>query len=139
LIIAVINSAIPITISIPAPPIEIHFRNKGALLRSQPVAPPSSSIGDRAVPKPNKTAKLTLPTGVEKGNEYIKSAINGGHRISPLLKPSEKARKSNPNLPVFPCATEVLLFGRLHSHGDLNFRRMLAPIIIVTMLKVIEE
>ena len=69
LIIAFINSAIPSTISIPAPPIEIHFRNNGALLRSQPVAPPSSSIGDKAVPKPNRTAKPTLPNGVEKGNE----------------------------------------------------------------------
>jgi hypothetical protein len=69
LINAVNNSAIPSKISIPAPPIEIHFRNRGALLRSQPVAPPNSSIGDKAVPKPNKTAKLTLPMGVEKGKE----------------------------------------------------------------------
>jgi hypothetical protein len=42
--------------SIAAPNAEIHFRNKGALLRSQPVAPPNKSRGDKAVPRPNKTA-----------------------------------------------------------------------------------
>src|SRR5665647_2046227 len=56
--------AIPSSISIAAPAIETHFLNKGALLSSQPVTPPSKSIGERAVPKPNKTAKPTLPSGL---------------------------------------------------------------------------
>jgi hypothetical protein len=55
--------------STPAPPIEIHIRSNGALLRSQPVTPPSRSIGDKEVPKPNKNANPTLPSGVEKGKE----------------------------------------------------------------------
>jgi hypothetical protein len=60
---------VPSTISIPAPAIETHFLNKGALLRSQPVTPPNSNIGDNVVPKPNRIAIPTLPIGFEKGSE----------------------------------------------------------------------
>ena len=66
---AVPNETSPSSINSAAPPIEIHFRSNGALLRSHPVNAPNKSIGESAVPKPNKTAKATLPTGVEKGRE----------------------------------------------------------------------
>ena len=85
----------PSTTSIPPPAIESHFLNKGALLRSQPVTPPNNSIGDKEVPKPNKTATAKLSIGAPKGTEYKRRAANGGHTINPLLKPSDKARKSN--------------------------------------------
>src|SRR3972149_303490 len=95
------NVTIPRIMSIPAPTMDIHFLNKGALLRSQPVTPPNSSIGDRAVPKPNKTAKTKLSIGAAKGTEYKRSnATKYGHTTSPLLKPSEKACTSN-LLPLF--------------------------------------
>jgi hypothetical protein len=59
--------------------------------------------------------------------------------INPLLKPSEKAPKSNPNLPVLAFATRLLVSAELHSHGFRYFTSTLAPIIIVTMPKAIEE
>ncbi len=85
----------PSSTSIPPPAIESHFLNKGALLRSQPVTPPNNSIGDKEVPKPNKTATAKLSIGAPKGTEYKRRAINGGQTINPLLKPSDKTRKSN--------------------------------------------
>ena len=91
--IELIRVLIPSRISTAAPAIAIHVLNRGALLRSQPVTPPSTNIGEIAVPMPNKTANAMLSTGLAKGTEYSKSAINGGQRISPLLKPkSEGAR-----------------------------------------------
>jgi hypothetical protein len=68
------------------------------LLRSQPVTPPSKSIGEIAVPTPNKTANATLSTGLANGTEYSKSASNGGQSTKPLLNPKVKAPASN--LPV---------------------------------------
>jgi hypothetical protein len=86
----------PSKMSVPLPIIEIHFLNKGALLRSHPVSPPNRIIGDIAVPKPNKTATAKLSIGLESCSEYRRSmAIRYGHMINPLLKPKEKARKSN--------------------------------------------
>jgi len=69
LVTAFTNAISPSSISTAAPPIEIPFRSKGALLRSQPVTPPNRSIGESAVPKPNRTANPTQPIGVEKGRE----------------------------------------------------------------------
>jgi hypothetical protein len=80
---------------IKAPAKAIHFLNKGALFRSQPETPPNNSMGDMAVPKPNRTAKRKLSIGVPNGIEYKRRKTNGGQRISPRLKPSEKAPKSN--------------------------------------------
>ena len=85
----------PSNTSIPPPIIDSHFLNKGALLRSQPVTPPNNSIGDKEVPKPNKTATAKLSIGAPKGREYKRRVANGGHTIKPLLNPSDKARKSN--------------------------------------------
>src|SRR4030042_3362833 len=95
------NVTIPRIMSVPAPPMDIHFLNKGAVLRSQPVTPPNSSIGERAVPKPNKTAKKKLSIGAAKGTEYKRSnATKYGHTTRHLMKPSEKACTSN-LLPLF--------------------------------------
>jgi hypothetical protein len=132
-----INVPIPSIISIAAPAIDIHFLNKGALLKSQPVTPPNSNNGDTAVPRPNKTATAKLSIGVAKGTEYNRSITNGGHIINPLLKPSEKARTSN-RLCFF--MSKFLLSSDLQSHeGDLFLMSILMPIAIVTMLKAYEE
>lgn len=112
-IIAFAKVIVPSTMSIPAPTMDIHFLNKGALLRSQPVTPPNNSIGERAVPKPNKTAKTKLSIGAAKGIEYKRSIANGGHTINPLLKPSEKARTSN--LPPIFFKPKFLLLSGLQS------------------------
>src|SRR5512138_144286 len=68
---------------------EIHFRNSGALLSNHPVTPP----------KPNKTANVTLPSGVENGRAYNRRSASGGQMINPRLKPSENAPASTPNRP----------------------------------------
>src|SRR3990170_2524805 len=124
--------------STPAPTSAIHFLNMGALLRSQPETPPSNSIGDRAVPKPNKTAKRKLSIGAPKDREYKRNIANGGHTINPLLKPSEKAPTSNltPNLfkPEFLCPT-----GSQSRGVALLFKRTAIPMTIVTMPKTKEE
>jgi len=51
------------------PAMESHFLNKGALLRSQPVTPPSNNIGDKDVPKPNKIATTKLSVEAPKDTE----------------------------------------------------------------------
>lgn len=64
----------------PAPTIEIHLRKRGALFRSQPVAPLNSDMGDNAVPKLNKTAKKLVTYGrhaeVQNTNSYSNPAAN---------------------------------------------------------------
>ena len=57
--------------------------------------------------------------------------------INPRVKPSEKAPKSNPNLPIPPVAA-MLTPCIVHSTGFLAFRRMLAPMAVVTMPKTSE-
>jgi hypothetical protein len=57
-----------------------------------------SNIGEIVVPNPNITAIPILSNGVANGKEYASRAIKGGHKISPLVKPSEKAPKSIPYL-----------------------------------------
>lgn len=101
MIIALAIVAIPSNMRIPAPTKDIHFLNNGALLRSQPVTPPNKSNGEKAVPKPNKTADAKPSIGAPKGIEYKRSIKSGGQTISPLLKPREKARKSNLPLDFF--------------------------------------
>jgi hypothetical protein len=126
---------IPSRISTTAPAIDIHVLNNGALLRSQPVTPPSTNIGEIAVPTPNKTAKATLSTGLPKGIEYNKSANKGGQRIKPLLKPNVKAPVSNRFNPFLG-----IIEGWLHSQDGLRFlKSKMEPIIIVTMLKAMVE
>jgi hypothetical protein len=74
------------------PSIDIHFLNKGALVRSHPVTPPNSNIGDKAVPTPNSRAKTTLSRAVVNAAEYVtRRRSRGGHTINPLLNPREKA------------------------------------------------
>jgi hypothetical protein len=116
-----------------------HFLNNGALLSSHPVIPPSSSIGDKDVPNPNKTAKVTLPIGVENGSEYTSSAINGGQMISPRVNPSENAPRSKPCQLRLPKITVFFLFAVLHSHGFRDFQKTLAPITMVTAPKPMPE
>ena len=124
----------PSITSTPPPAMESHLLNKGALLKSQPVTPPNNSIGDNEVPKPNKTATAKLSIGAPKGTEYKRRAANGGHTIKPLLKPSDKARKSN--LPQIFWEPRFLAHSGLQSgEADLLFQSMVMPIIIVTMLK----
>ena len=126
----------PSATSIPPPAMESHFLNRGALLRSQPVTPPSRSMGDNVVPKPNKSATKKLSTGAPKGTEYKRSSARGGHTIKPLLRPSEKARKSN--LPVF-FAGRVSLFSGVQARGFWLFRRIVTPMTMVTKPKTYEE
>ena len=124
--------------SIPAPILDIHLLKSGALLRSQPVTPPNSNIGDKAVPKPNKTAKITLSIGAANVAEYKRSAIKGGHTINPRVKPKEKARMSN--LVDSFVTPKFLSFSVLQlQEGDLVLRRICVPIAMVTMPKANEE
>lgn len=70
------------------------------------------------VPTPNRTAKARLSMGFAKGIEYAKSAIKGGQRISPLLKPSVNAPVSS--LPRILCFVGFE-FAILHSHEGFQF------------------
>jgi hypothetical protein len=129
---------IPSIVRIPAPIIDIHFLNSGALLSSQPVTPPNRSIGDKAVPRPNRIAKAKLSIGAPKDTEYRRSSSSGGHTINPLVNPSKKARKSN--LPLIPAMLSFLVSCAVESQGfDLLFKSILKPIIIVTIPKAYEE
>jgi hypothetical protein len=136
--IVVNNVLIPSRISIAAPNIEIHLRKRGALFSSQPVVPPRSRIGDKAVPKPNKIAKMKLSNGDANATEVSKSASNGAHITKPLDKPNEKARKSSLLLSFstgkVPCAPESRL-----QDDDLPLSSMWTPIIIVTMPNATDE
>ena len=118
---AVANVAMPSIIRIAAPPRVIHFLNKGAFLRSQPVIPPSNNIGDKAVPKPKRIATAKVSTGAAKGNEYNISSRSGGHTTKPLLKPNEKARTSNPLILLVAVAGFSVSLGEHSQEGDLFF------------------
>lgn len=63
--------SIPRTINTPPPTRETHFLNRGALFRSQPMTPPNTSIGEIAVPSPNKTATAKLSLGEAKDTELV--------------------------------------------------------------------
>jgi hypothetical protein len=65
------------------------------LVRSQPVTPPNSSIGESAVPIPNTNAIAKLSSGTAPAVDVARKNSKDEHITSPLLKPSEKARKSN--------------------------------------------
>lgn len=58
----------PSIISAAAPAREIHLRNSGALLRSQPVTPPNTKRGEIVVPNPNRIANVMVAAGLEKGS-----------------------------------------------------------------------
>jgi hypothetical protein len=87
---------IPIKISTIPPVIDIHFRNSGALARSQPVTPPNIRIGEIVVPKPNKTAMTIEPAGSTSVIEVVNSKMRGVQIIKPRVKPNVKAPKSMP-------------------------------------------
>jgi hypothetical protein len=59
----------PSRIIMMAPARVMYRRNKSALFKSQPVTLPINSIGDMAVPRPNRTAKAMLSRGLAKGIE----------------------------------------------------------------------
>ena len=134
----VAKAATPNIISIKAPVKAIHFLNKGALLRSQPETPPSSSMGEMVVPKPNSTAKRKLSIGLPKGIEYKRSIANGGQIINPRLKPSEKAPASNLPERLFVFIVVFPAGGQLHVVARL-FIKTTVPISIVTIPKTKEE
>jgi hypothetical protein len=131
-----ISVIIPSKIIIIAPARAIYVRSKGALLKSQPVTPPISNIGEIAVPIPNKTAKATLSMGLANRTEESKRAIKGGQRTRPLLKPKVKAPTSNLFVSHFGLRGGWL---QLQEEGFLFLDSRLTPIIIVTMLKTIVE
>ncbi len=120
-----------------APSREIHFRNSGALLSNQPVAPPSNRIGESVVPNPNRTARAKLSNGEENDTEYAKIANNGAHKMRPRDKPSRYAHKSkrslNLELASF-CTSEQPLH-----EGGLFRSRIVAPMAMVTMPNANEE
>ncbi|HII85347.1 TPA: hypothetical protein HA273_01930 [Candidatus Bathyarchaeota archaeon] len=96
------------------------------------------SRGDRAVPRPNKTAKINPSIGVAKAREYTRRAIKGGHNTRPRERPRKKARISIPLAGLLRLACPLFRLGLSHLL-DLLFRIILAPIIIVTNPNAIEE
>jgi hypothetical protein len=121
---------------------EIHFLNKGALFSSHPVTPPKSKIGDRAVPTPKSKAKAKLSNEVVNAAEYVTKRNNkGGHTISPLLNPREKACKSNLAFNLPKAELSILeLVQPSHDRGfDLALKSIFAPITIVTNANATEE
>jgi hypothetical protein len=132
----------PNTTSNTPPSIDIHFLKWGAFARSQPVIPATSNIGDKAVPIPNSMAMMKLSSGVVNAAEYVtRRSSNGGHTIRPLLRPSEKAWKSNLSF-ILRNVKFVLSFGMQLlqvCNVCLFLNSMFTPIAMVTMAKAKEE
>ena len=128
----------PSMIRMTPPAIAVYLRKSGALFSSQPVTPPKRSIGEIAVPKPNRIAIATLPAGSTRVIVVVRIKINGAQTIKPLVKPNENAPKSTPKRLILLWAT--LASGALQLQVVfLAWNISTTPIATVTKPKASEE